>query len=268
MSKPIGNKYEHILICSDIHGEFVDMVAWKCLLAVATENHWDTVILNGDTFDFPSISKHDAKIQRFMGGFLSDYTLEREFNFVEKKIFAPLRKAVGKKTRIVFRLGNHEERAISPSKSNKDALSQLVEFYHKRGTQKFPELCNFTTYDIDFSENGIDRLYEGCPSEFSIIHGVSTAANAANFNLKRYGSGTSGHTHSCNVAQDMAFGKRVSWTESGCLRTVKDIEYLPRGSRTKWCNAFVSLLINEHDFDCKQHIIVNDRVIFHDGIYM
>jgi len=80
------------------------------------------------------------------------------------------------------------------------------------------------------SYNAVDVLFW----TFTVIHGVKASQGVAKQNLIRYGSGTSGHSHRMNSFCQVMHGKLQGWFESGCLRTVKDVEYLPMGDRPDW----------------------------------
>jgi hypothetical protein len=60
---------------------------------------------------------------------------------------------------------------------------------------------------------------------------------------------------------DIVRGRDQGWYESGCLRTKRNVEYLPHGDMPNWSNGFVDLVINKHTgrFFCHQHVIVADR---------
>jgi hypothetical protein len=63
-------------------------------------------------------------------------------------------------------------------------------------------------------------------------------------------------------------GKLQGWWVSGCLRTVKNIEYQPLGDRPNWSQAFLTLTIRRDtgDFFCRPHFVNNDRCEFNGQI--
>jgi hypothetical protein len=248
-----GTAWEKILIGSDIHAWFMDYRAWDIFLGIAGCQKWDRVILNGDTLDCANISQHADDIDLHNPDVLSSYSLEEEFGMAENHIFRKLRKAVGKNTKILNRLGNHEWRFIRPKKSNKSALGNILEFQNKKGKQKIHELLNLDKYDVDMSYNAKDKLY----GTFTVVHGVKTTAYAARANLLKYMSGCSGHSHRMNKWTQRIGGHVQGWWESGCLRTVENIEYLPHGDEADWSQGFLTLYINRNSgrFFCTPHFI-------------
>src|SRR5689334_4140438 len=109
---------ERHFVMSDLHGPYLDKQAWKVALAVLTEHHFDCVWINGDLCDFSQISSHEGRIKYFDHSFDEDITLEEEILIVRNDILKPLRKAVGKSTKIVYRLGNHDRRLMSMAENN------------------------------------------------------------------------------------------------------------------------------------------------------
>jgi predicted phosphodiesterase len=255
--------FERILICSDHHGCYLDRRAWRVFLSVATEKQWDRVILNGDVFDFAQLSVHDRKSQRnFDRDYHDDFTIEDELFHVQTELFAPLRKAVGNKTKIQMRLGNHDARFIKASMSSPDALMQLLKTMRKRKSVYLEDVAQLNRWNIELSYNDIDVLYD----TFTIIHGVKTSQNAAKTNLLTFGSGTSGHTHRANSFKQTMHGKLQGWWESGCMRTKEKVEYLPIGSKPDWSHAYLELHIAKSGlFFCIPHEVVNYSTI-HDGV--
>jgi hypothetical protein len=94
--------------------------------------------------------------------------------------------------------------------------------------------------DATLSYNGVDVLYRN----FTLVHGIKTGQGAAKANLLQYGSGMSEHTHWANSWSQVLNGRLQAWLESGCMRTIDNIEYLPHGDKPDWANSFVSLTIH------------------------
>lgn len=251
-------KWQKILIASDLHGCYLDQKAWQVFLAVATEYEWDCVVLNGDIADFSQISQHESKIRANGHEFFDVPSLDEELFFIKAHIFKPLRKAVGK-TRILMRKGNHEDRWDNISSSNASALSELMKTQRRNRSLYLADILALDLFKIELSERGED-VFGGC---FTFIHGDALSRNAGKTNLMRYGSGTSGHTHRLSVYTDVVYGKRHGWFESGCLRTTKNVEYLPFGKRTDWSQGFLELNIREGEFHCQPHFIINNATVFH-----
>ena len=130
-----------------------------------------------------------------------------------------------------MRLGNHETRYLRIAEANAQALVQLLKTMRKNRSLYLEDILSLDVFKIRLSYNPEDVLYD----TFTIIHGVKTAKTAAKQNLFMYGSGTSGHTHRMNCHTEVMRGKIQGWWESGCLRTTKNIEYLPFGGGARRC---------------------------------
>jgi len=244
------------LIFSDAHGVYLDRKAYRCFLGAAEEFPWDFCIDNGDTCDFSQISNHVRKVGAFQREFAEEYSLSEELHVIRTEILAPLRKALGK-TPITMRLGNHDTRWLSIAENNPTALAELLKNMRKHKSLYLEDALQLDKYGIKLSYNAVDVLY----GSFTVIHGVKCSPGVAKANLMRYGSGTSGHTHRLNCWTQVMHGKIQGWWESGCLRTVKNVEYLPMGDRPDWAQGFLTLKINKDtgEFFCQPHFIINGR---------
>lgn len=252
--------YDRILIFSDVHGCYMDREAYRVLIGVAESAQWDRVIANGDIADFSQISSHVRKVGAYQREFLDDITLEQEIHCIRTEILAPLRKAVGKKTKILMRLGNHETRWLAVAENNPTALAELLKSMRRAKSLYLEDVLQLDKFGITLSYNSVDVLF----GTFTVIHGVKTSQGVAKANLLRYGSGTSGHTHRMNSWTQVMHGHLQGWFESGCLRTVKNVEYLPMGDRPDWSQGFLTLTIHREtgEFFCKPHFIINGKTEF------
>lgn len=257
---PKGNDWQRVLICSDIHGVFCDFKAFSLLLQVASSFPFDACIVNGDFADFPTISDHSKKIELLRPELLEEeqYGLDAELTLVENHIIKPLRKALGKKSKLTLRIGNHEFRLLHPNRSNAGAVAEILAVQNRRKEQRLEGLLHLSKYDAKLSYNAQDRLF----GSFTLIHGDKTSQNAAKANLLKYGSGTSGHSHRGNCFTQVLMGKIHGWWESCCLRTVDSIEYLPFGVRPDWVQGFLTLWINKSGhFFCTPHFIIDGKCV-------
>jgi hypothetical protein len=257
--------WERILIFSDTHSTFLCRKSWNIFLQVVEDYQPDRVIGNGDIIDATSISDHAAKVRHFNPDVIEEYSFDYELDFTYNEILKPLRKAMGKKAKLELRLGNHDIRVLLPKKANASALAHIHETMVKRKTTQLEDLLKLDKVGATLSFNAVDVLY----GSFSLIHGVKTSAGAAKANLLRYGSGCSGHDHRANSYTQILQGKLQGWWTSGCMRTIKNIEYLPYGDLADWANAFLSLTINKKTghFFCKTHFIIDGQCEFQGKIY-
>lgn len=257
--------WERILIFSDTHSTFLCRKSWNIFLQVVEDYHPDRVIGNGDILDCTSISDHASKVAHFNPEVLADYSFDYELEFTFNEILKPLRKAMGKEARLQLRLGNHEIRFLLPKRANAAALAEIHETCVKRRATHLEDLLKLDKVGATLSYNGADVLY----GTFTLIHGVKTNAGAAKANLMRLGSGSSGHSHRSNGHTQVMHGKLQGWQESGCLRTIKNIEYLPHGDQPDWSNAFQTLTINKNTgtFFLKTHLIIGGKCEFNGKLY-
>lgn len=262
-----SDHWERLLIFSDTHSVFLDRKAWKVFLQVCEDYKPDRVIGNGDIIDCVGISEHAHKLSSHNPELVDDFPFAYELDFTRKEILEPLRKAVGPKCKIELRLGNHEMRFIRPNRANATALADILDTCVKRRATRLEDLLRLDSPKIKatLSYSASDTLY----GTFTIIHGVKTNAGAAKANLLRYGSGTSGHSHRANSHTQVMQGKLQGWFESGTMRTIKNIEYLPHGDQADWANAFLSLTINRNTgtFFCKTHYIISGTCEYNGKLY-
>lgn len=271
MSQPQSSEWANYIIASDFHSQFVDEQAFRILLNVLSDDPPDCLIINGDLLDFTSISDHAKKIQVLQPTILAGYRFEDEIEFTRKKILMPLREAMGSKPKMAIRLGNHDLRALRPSKSNSDAMAEIMATCARRNVafgvdmlDKLLELKN-SKIDATLSKNGKDILFK----TFTVVHGANTSKAAPKRNLEVYGSGTSGHTHRVNCHTQLLHGKIQGWWESGCMRRMKDVEYVEHGVDVDWCHAFLRLRINKNTglFFCTPHIILDGKCDYNGRLY-
>jgi len=98
--KPVTLEAKNVLILSDIHIPYHDTPALKCALKYGDEIKPDLILLNGDVVDFYTISRYETDPE--------ERDLKGEIEAV-RQFFDHIR-ARFRKSRIVFKLGNHDER--------------------------------------------------------------------------------------------------------------------------------------------------------------
>ncbi len=242
----IDRRWNRSLVVSDIHGCHVEKRAWKVFLDVCSDGcegrPWDAVYLNGDTCDMSQLAKFDKK----GGGMISknneddDITLEEEIFYIKTSIFTPLRKALGEKTKIVFRLGNHDFRFKTVSETKPEALMTLLKTMRKHKSLYLEDILELDAYGIEYDDKDMRTLFD-C---YTITHGWKTNKTCAEWYLTRLGSGTSGHTHKATVAARVMKGRSEFWHESGCMCKIMNVPYLPYGTLPEWTQGFVSVVID------------------------
>ena len=263
MARSKTDGFKRVLIASDLHGCYLDKKAYEVFLGVANSLEWDHCFLNGDVADFTQLSSHDKKVGAYQREFQEDISLDEELYFIRNDIFKPLRKALGK-AKITMRLGNHDSRYLSISENNPSALKELVKTMRSNKSLYLEDVLALDKFGIQLSYNPEDTLF----GSFTLVHGVKTNKAVAKANLMTYGSGTSGHTHRLGCYTEVQRGTVQGWWESGCLRTTKNIEYLPFGSRVDWSSGFLELHINPNgEFHCLPHFIINNKTIVNGQLF-
>lgn len=250
-----------LLVLSDIHGVFIDNKAWQVVLEVVKNNHFDEIVLNGDILDFPLISKHDKKL--FQIPVMQNYSEVLEIEFVKKAILKPLREAAPK-SNIVFRLGNHEERLTEGKYSV--AAERLAKLFKHYNSSELDEMLELESLNIEYDPAECRSYFD----KFDIVHGLSLAKTAPRNNINLYmGSGTSGHSHRLNSTYVKNKKHPYVWVESGCLRTIDNVEYLNTANIADWMQGFVTVTFdNDTDlFYSKTHPIVNGSCEFNGVVY-
>ncbi len=258
---------KRVIICSDIHGVFCDQAAWRAFTAVIKGqllNEDDEIVLNGDVLDFPELSKHTQPL--FKRQELIGYSEVNEVELV-KEMLADLRHSTD--ARIVFRLGNHEERVTSPQTHGASQAARLAVLFKHYNTASLDVMLGLADLNIEY-DPAPTREYFGI---FTVVHGLSLAKNAAEKNIYSYmGSGTSGHSH--RLSSKTIANKRgnFAWVESGCLRKIDRVEYMPTAVVADWAQGFCSVVfdisdLNNVTFFARPVPIVNGKCEFNGIVY-
>lgn len=193
-----------ILVLSDIHVPFHDPAALEAALAHGDKVKPDCVFLNGDAVDFHSISRFLCNPE--------ERDLAAEIEAI-RGLLAHIR-ARFKKARIVYKLGNHEER-----------------WWHYLWG-KAPELmgCSFSSFEalIEADKHGVEVVDDGrivMAGKLPILHGhewrggISTPVNPARGAfLKAISCVMQGHLHrSSEHSETTLEDKLISTWSTGCL---------------------------------------------------
>lgn len=250
-----------LLVLSDLHGVFIDHKAWQCVLAMIAANFFDEIVLNGDILDFPLISKHDKKL--FDQGVMKNYSEVLEIEFTKEFILRPLREAAPN-SKIVFRLGNHEERLTEGKYAV--AAEKLAKLFKHYNSSELDQMLELDSLGIEYDPSEVRNYFD----QFEVVHGLSLSKTAPRNNIHLYmGSGTSGHSHRLNCTYIRNKKHPYVWVESGTLRTVENVEYLPTAMVADWMQGFVTIVFDRNSdyFYAKTHPIVYGTVEFNGVIY-
>lgn len=222
--------------------------------------------------DFTSISSHIPKIRRlrgndFLGQFLPKHTLRREVQVVKEHILGPLRKAAGKKTRIIYRThANHESRYTEPSAESK-GFAEIREVEQELGARagNLRDLLDLDRFDVETD----DRPQTLLKGTLLLTHGETATESAPKKNFTDYKvSGISSHTHRMGVYEERArgTGEKFIWVESGHLRTQDNVEYMSKPPN--WQQGFVTFYMRKDGaFEIQRHQIHKYRSWFDGKLY-
>jgi len=155
---------QRMLIMGDIHLPYHDIDAINICFDFAKKQHIDTILLNGDTFDFYRLSK-------FMQDPLK-VNLKKELEIGQE--FLDVLQNTFKKCKIVFKEGNHEFRLESYLKTKAPELFGLPTF-------EFGEFLQLNRRKIEFVDSNTILMYGKLP----IIHGHELKMSAGGVNPAR-----------------------------------------------------------------------------------
>lgn len=252
-----------LLIVSDFHSIFVDHKALEVFLKVLEDNYFDEINLNGDICDFPLLSKYDTKL--FEIPILKNYTEVSEIEFVKKYILKPIsERSLNPNIIRRYRLGNHEERLTEGR--NRDAADRIAVLFKHYNSSRLSEMLELDKFGFIYDPAAVTNYF----GMFDVVHGVSLAKTASRNNIFSFmSSGTSGDTHRLNSTYIRTKKGNFMWCESGCMRTLDDVEYIPTARIADWMQGFVTATfdVKEGSFFAKTHPIVNGNCEFNGKIY-
>lgn len=213
--KDLRKDHLEVMVGSDFHSAFVDPFAMRVWLDSVKMVQPDVIVLNGDVFDFPQISRH----RKLPGHF--HLNLQEEIDFGREKIMRATREAAPD-AEILMVIGNHEARLVNYLADTAPHMASLR-------TLRFGELFGLDDLEIGLvcrqsfltptaAAKKRDQLENWTVIGDSLVvtHGVSCAKFAADEQLKRYQiSGSSGHTHRPQIITANSLGTgALSWTST------------------------------------------------------
>jgi predicted MPP superfamily phosphohydrolase len=249
-----------VIVGSDFHSWFVDPFALRVFLDTISMVQPDVVVLNGDVFDFPQISRH-----RKLPGHFS-LNLQDEIDYGREHILKAVRKAAPK-AEILFVIGNHEYRLVN-------YLADTAPEFASLRTLKFGDLFGLDELEIGLvvrqnflapydkqKKRELQENWVVIGNTLVATHGISCAKFAADEQLKRYQkSGTSGHTHRPQLITANSLGTGpLSWTSTPMMAGFAvGRDYVSEPSA--WQMGFA-----EFSIDTRNRIAVPNLVIVHEN---
>ncbi len=214
------NNYEQVVFISDIHAPFHDEDALEVLYSFIQWFKPQTIFIMGDLLDAYAISRFTKDPN---GALHFQEEVDEAIS-----ILSHIRKVAGKKTKIYFIRGNHEQRMQKYLWNNAKELAGL----HVLDVGQLLELKRF---NIEYIEQGM-MMYKGV----MIKHGnvvKKYAGYSAKGEFEKNGcSGVSAHTHRQAIYMQTNTAGDYKWMECGCLCKL-DQEYM-EGQTPNWQQGF------------------------------
>lgn len=234
-----------VLIISDLHFPYQDNNAIRKAIEYGKEKKVNCILINGDLFDFACISRHEKDWRQ--------RSVAQEFKAV-RTFLNSLRKHFPK-AKIVYKLGNHDER------------------WEKWLFLKAPEIFDDPEFKLEtrlkLGELRIDIVKEKLPikiGKLTCLHGHELAGGSGGVNparatfLKTLDSVLVGHYHKRSSHDETTMnGNVISVQSQGCLCEMHP-HFMPIN---KWQQGFSYV---EHDIKTGDYIIHN-KVIIKNKVY-
>lgn len=228
------------LIISDLHFPYQDNEAITLALNYGLEKKVDCILINGDLLDFATISRHEKDFRH--------RSVAEEFEAVRTFLFA-LRENFPK-AKIVFKLGNHDER------------------WEKWLYVKAPELFDCNDFQLEvllkLGELRIDIVKDKRPikiGKLTVLHGHELAGGSGGVNparstfLKTLENVLVGHYHKTSENTEATmYGDVITTRSMGCLCGMNPM-YMPIN---KWNHGFAYV---ELDMKSGEYHLHNLRII-------
>lgn len=220
-------------VISDIHIPHQDNEALTAALSYLYEADINTLLINGDLVDFYQISR------------FSRDPLERSFCYeveMTKNFFIALREMFGDDIRILWKLGNHEDRYESFLRSNAPQLLGIEHFSLKA-------LFELEKYNVELILSK-QKIKAG---KLNIVHGhefgesiFSPVNPARGLFLRAKASTLAGHNHQTSEHHENDINNNPTGCWSmGCLCSLTP-EYRPFAF-TKWNHGGAVVYVHEDD---------------------
>jgi len=200
--EPFEVKHSRILVISDLHFPYQDNKAIELALKYGEKNKMDCILINGDLFDFATISRHE-KDWRHRSLVDEIDTVKEFFDYLQHRF---------PNVKIVFKEGNHDER-----------FDKWL--FHK--SPEFFDVSGLTLKDVlKLNEKGIDYVCDRLPVKIGkllVLHGHelngSGGVNPARATfLKTIANVVIGHCHRTSQHTEPTLsGEVIVTTSIGCL---------------------------------------------------
>ena len=235
---------KRVLLLSDIHIPYHSIDALTAALEFAEDEKPDCILLNGDTLDFHGLSRFvkDPK-KRSVAHELQAF---QQFMDVLKRLFPS--------SKIIFKVGNHEERYQHFLWTKAAELTDVKEFDFENIIKARAEGIEFITDKRIINLNGLNIIHG---HEFST--GFFSPVNVARgLFLRAKTSAIQGHNHQTSEHTESDMNGKITTTWSvGCLCELHPA-YSPIN---KWNWGFAIIDSAEDGFEVRNKRIFKGRVL-------
>lgn len=235
---------KRVLLLSDIHIPYHSVDALSAALEFAEDENPDCILLNGDTLDFHGLSRfvRDPK-KRSVSYELAAF---QQFMDVLKRIFPS--------SKIIFKVGNHEERYQHFLWSKAAELTDVKEFDFENIIKVRAEGIEYISDKKIINLNGLNIIHG---HEFS--SGFFSPVNVARgLFLRAKTSAIQGHNHQTSEHTESDMNGKITTTWStGCLCELHPA-YSPIN---KWNWGFAIIDSAEDGFEVRNKRIFKGRVL-------
>lgn len=235
---------KRVLLLSDIHIPYHSVDALTAALEFAEDENPDCILLNGDTLDFHGLSRFvkDPK-KRSVAHELQAF---QQFMDVLKRLFPS--------SKIIFKVGNHEERYQHFLWTRAAELTDVKEFDFQNIIKARAEGIEFVTDKRIINLNGLNIIHG---HEFST--GFFSPVNVARgLFLRAKTSAIQGHNHQTSEHTESDMNGKITTTWSvGCLCELHPA-YSPIN---KWNWGFAIIDSAEDGFEVRNKRIFKGRVL-------
>lgn len=241
-SAKLPDHIKKVGIMSDIHFPFHDLDALTCAIRHFKEQEIDCLYLNGDIFDFYSISRHEK--DKDLRDFPREVEMCREFVRKLRDIFGRIP--------IYYKLGNHEDRYARSLQMQAEEFAQI----HDLQFEIFFHLDK-VEFEIIDSWRGMEM------GDLLVLHGhelyggggVNPSQNLFN---KTICNTLIGHVHKTSATiKKTGFKQFIHTYSTGCL-TALSPKYMPFSQHNHGC-AIVE--INDGKTKVSNIMIKNGKIV-------
>jgi predicted phosphodiesterase len=233
---------QKILILADVHIPYHDIEAIQVALDYAKDRDITTVLLNGDIIDFHQLSyfMKDPRKRHVKG----ELDALKSFLNIIRKTFP--------KAKIIYKIGNHEERLENYLKTKAPELLDVIDW----------ELSNYIPQDLGIEWVSDKRIIKA--GKLNILHGHELRINSINVNparttfLKTYESSVIGHSHRTSEHTESSLnGEIITCWSVGALCWLHP-HWTPIN---KWNHGFATVRVDSDGyFNVKNRRIINGEV--------